>query len=152
MAVSKLKQISENKLLALAISIAADAFQDTMDKSGEPYILHCLYVMYKQTTVKRKIIAVLHDVPEDTKWDFEDLRNWGFGDDILDPLKLLTHDPMLKTYDDYIRDISTNKDATAVKLADLEHNSQPFRLKGLTKSDHARIEKYHRSYVYLSKV
>lgn len=149
---SKLKQLSENKLLAIAISIAADAFKDSMDKSGQPYILHCLYVMDKQTTTKRKIIGVLHDVVEDTHWDYDDLRNYGFGDEYLDPLKLLEHDPLLKTYDEYIQGISTNKDAVAVKLADLEHNSQPFRLKGLTKSDHARIEKYHRSYVYLSKI
>jgi (p)ppGpp synthase/HD superfamily hydrolase len=152
MAIPKLKQLSENRLLAIAISIVADAFKYKVDKSGEPYILHCLYVMYKQTTVKRKIIAILHDLVEDTEWEFDDLRNEGFGDEYLDPLKLLTHDPLVKSYDEYIRDISTNKDATAVKLADLEHNSQPFRLKGLTKSDHARIEKYHRSYVYLSKI
>lgn len=142
---------SSNKLLALAISIAAKAFKDKLDKSGEPYILHCLYVMSKQTTITRKIIAILHDLVEDTDWEFEDLERKGFGLSVIIPLKLLTHYPVEKTYDEYIRDISMNDDATAVKLADLEHNSQITRLKGLTKADHARIEKYHRSYVYLSK-
>jgi hypothetical protein len=140
------------QLLGLAISIAAKAFKDKLDKSGEPYILHCLYVMDKQTTTTRKIIGVLHDLLEDTDWTDEDLQRKGFGNDILIPLKLLTHDPLVKDYDDYIKDISFHNDARAVKLADLEHNSQPFRLKGLTKADHARIEKYHRAYVYLSKV
>lgn len=144
--------MSGQRQLAHAISIAAKAFKDKLDKSGEPYILHCLYVMYKQTTITRKIIAVLHDLVEDTDWTFDDLRKKGFGDAVIMPLMLLTHDPTLKTYDEYIAEISTNDDARAVKLADLEHNSQPFRLKGLTKADHARIEKYHRAYVYLSKV
>lgn len=139
------------RLLAGAISIAARAFRDKLDKGGEPYILHCLYVMNKQTTVTRKIIGVLHDLVEDTDWDFEDLRNQGFGDSILIPLRLLTFDETVKPYLDQIKDVSTNEDATAVKLADLEHNLQPWRLKGLTKVDHARIEKYHTAYVYLSK-
>lgn len=144
--------MNSKKLLALAISIAAKAFRDKLDKQGEPYILHCLYVMNGQTTDTRKIIGVLHDLAEDTDWEFEELIKLGFGMDIIIPLKLLTHDHLVKTYDEYIRDISTNEDARAVKLKDLEHNSMITRLKGLTKSDFARLEKYNRAYVYLSKV
>jgi len=144
--------MSSKKQLAHAISIVAKAFKDKLDKSGEPYILHCLYVMDKQTTDTRRIIGILHDLVEDTDWDFADLRRKGFGDAIIIPLMLLTHDPTVKTYEEYIAEISTNEDARAVKMADLEHNSQPFRLKGLTKADFARIEKYHKAYVYLSKV
>lgn len=138
--------------LAHAISIAAKAFKDKLDKSGEPYILHCLRVMNEQTTITRKIIAVLHDLVEDTDWTFEDLRKKGFGDAIIVPLMLLTHDPTVKTYDEYIAEISNNDDARAIKLADLRDNSQITRLKGLTKADFARVEKYHKAYVYLSKV
>lgn len=139
-------------LLGNAISIAAKAFKDKLDKSGEPYILHCLRVMNKQKTITRQIVAVLHDLVEDTNWDYEDLRQKGFGDAIIIPLRLLTHDPTVKTYEEYIADISTNDDARAIKLADLEDNSLITRLKGLTKADFARIEKYHKAYVYLSKV
>jgi len=140
------------RLLAKAISIAAVAFKDKLDKGGEPYILHCLYVMNKQTTITRKIIAILHDLIEDTDWTFDDLRKEGYGDSIIIPLRLLTFNETVQPYLDQIRDVSTNADATAVKLADLEHNLQPWRLKGLTKVDHARIEKYHTAYVYLSKI
>ena len=139
-------------LLAKAISIAAEAFEKKLDKSGEPYILHLLYVMNKQTTVTTKIIAVLHDLIEDTDWDFKDLERKGFGISVIHPLRLLTHDPVQRTYEQYIQAISTNDDARAVKLADLEHNTQVTRLKGLTKSDFARMEKYHKAYIYLSKV
>lgn len=140
------------KLLAIAISIAAKAFKDKFDSHGEPYILHCLRVMNKQTTDKRKIIAVLHDLVEDTSWEFDELSKLGFGMDIIIPLKLLTHDPVQKTYEEYIRDLSSDPDARAVKLEDLEDNSLITRLKGLTKADFARMEKYHKAYIYLSKV
>lgn len=142
----------QKNLLGTAIAIAAEAFRDKVDKAGEPYMFHCIRVMMKQTTIKRKILAILHDVPEDTNVTFDDLIASGFGMDIIIPLKLLTHDHSEKTYEDYIRDISTNEDATAVKLADLEDNSQITRLKGLTKADFARMEKYHKSYTYLSKL
>jgi (p)ppGpp synthase/HD superfamily hydrolase len=145
--------MSPQHQLAKAISIAAKAFEGRLDKSGEPYILHLFRVMQKQTTVTRKIIAMFHDLIEDIDgWEFDDLRKKGYGDAIIIPLKLLTHDPTVKTYEEYIADISTNEDARAIKLADLEDNSLITRLKGLTKSDFARIEKYHKAYVYLSKV
>jgi (p)ppGpp synthase/HD superfamily hydrolase len=139
-------------MYALAISIVAKAFKDKLDKGGQPYVLHCLRVAEKQTTLKRKIIGVLHDLVEDTDWDFEDLERKGFGLQIIIPLKLLTHDNVAQTYEEYIEAISTDEDARAVKLADLEDNSQITRLKGLTKADFARVEKYHKAYIYLSKV
>lgn len=141
-----------NRLYALAISIVAKAFKDKLDKGGQPYVLHCLRVAEEQTTITRKIIGVLHDLVEDTDWEFEDLEKKGFGLSIIVPLKLLTHDNVAQTYEEYIEAISTNEDARAVKLADLKDNSQITRLKGLTKADFARVEKYHKAYVYLSKV
>lgn len=144
--------MSESRLYALAISIVAKAFKDRLDKGGRPYFEHCYEVARKQTTLKRKIIAILHDLVEDTDWEFEDLIDKGFPAYIINPLRLLTHDPMVKTYEEYIRDLSSDEDARAVKQADLEHNSQITRLKGLTKSDFAKIEQYHKAYVYLSKV
>jgi len=144
--------MSQQRQLAQAISIVAKAFKDKLDKAGEPYILHCLYVMYKQTSIKRKIIAIFHDLIEDTDWDFEDLRKKGYGDDIITPLKLLTHDTLVKSYEEYIADLSSDEDARAIKLADLEHNSQITRLKGLSKHDFAKMAQYHKAYVYLSKV
>ena len=53
------------------------------------------------------------------------------------------------SYDDYIKVISTDPIAKAVKLRDLEHNTKVTRLKGLRKKDFDRLEKYHRAYTYL---
>jgi (p)ppGpp synthase/HD superfamily hydrolase len=137
--------------LARAISIAAVGFQDKFDKAGRPYILHCLRVMDKMETDEEKIVAILHDTIEDGVCTLNDLINEKFSQNVLFSLILLTHEKE-DSYDDYIKKISTDSLATKVKLADLKDNSDITRLKGLTKKDFDRMEKYHRSYVYLSKL
>ena len=72
-------------------------------------------------------------------------------------LDLLTHkvDPDLtpeKDYAEYIKKIASNRDAILVKLADLRDNSDITRLKGLRDKDFARLQKYHRSWLYLKSV
>ena len=49
-----------------AISIAVNAHAGTLDKSGQPYILHPLRVMLAQQNNLTRIAAVLHDAVEDT--------------------------------------------------------------------------------------
>lgn len=140
-------------MLGKAIALASKAFENKTDKGGQPYILHCLRVMNNLHTddEELKIIAVLHDVPEDTKIGIVELQDLGFSIRVIKALDLLTHDPNTP-YDDYIKAISFNDDATKVKLADLKDNSDITRLKGLSKKDFDRMEKYHRSYIYLSKI
>lgn len=142
----------ENKL-ALAISITSDVFVDKVDKAGKPYILHCLRVMngVDQKDEELMQIAILHDVVEDTDITIEHLRKEGYSERVLNAVDLLTHRPT-QPYEDYIKMISHNKDCVKVKLADLKDNSDITRLKGLTKKDFDRMEKYHKSYVYLSSI
>ena len=138
-------------MLGRAIEIAATAHAGQTDKGGSPYILHPLWVMnrVKHLGEAYMTVAILHDVVEDTEWTFDMLLNEGFSHSITVPLVLLTHDGTMKSYDDYIKDLSSNSIATAVKMADLEHNSSILRLKGLRKKDFDRLEKYHRAYTYL---
>lgn len=142
-------------MLALAISIVSQAFEERYDKSGKPYILHCLRVMnaVDQTDEEQMTIAILHDLVEDCPldWNLDELTRLGFSRRVVNAVDLLTHKDGVH-YDLYIRELSNNKDARIVKLADLKDNSDITRLKGLTKSDFARMESYHKSYVYLSKV
>lgn len=145
-------------LLAKAISWAAQCFEHTTDKGGHPYILHCIRVMegLHTTDEELKIIAILHDVIEDVFTEnpqkgLSILREKGFSERVIDALDLLTHRKGVP-YDDYIKGISFNPDATLVKLSDLKDNSDITRLKGLTKKDFDKMEKYHRSYTYLSKI
>lgn len=140
-------------MLGKAISIASRAFEDVKDKGGQPYILHCLRVMDNLHTndEELKIIAVLHDVCEDTSIGINTLLDLGFSLRVAAALDLLTHKKEVP-YDDYIKAIALNNDARLVKLADLKDNTDVTRLKGLSKKDFDRMEKYHRSYMYLSKV
>ena len=141
-------------MLGKAIALASKAFQDKKDKGGQPYILHCLRVMDNLHTndEELKIIACLHDVLEDCKeFTLRELQDLGYSRRVLKALDLLTHDPNIP-YDEYIKAISFSEDARLVKLADLRDNSDITRLKGLRKKDLERMEKYHRSFIYLSAV
>ena len=137
-------------MLGKAIEIAASAHAGQVDKGGRPYILHPLWVMDKVRHLgdDYMIVAVLHDVVEDSEWSFGDLIKEGFNQNVMYALSLLTHEPAV-LYDDYIKAIATDPIAKAVKLRDLEHNTKITRLKGLRKKDFDRLEKYHRAYTYL---
>ncbi len=138
-------------MLAKAIKIASEVFEDKTDKSNKPYILHCLRVMQSvdQSDEELMQIAILHDVIEDTNYTINDLKEIGFSQRVLVALNLLTHESNVH-YDDYIKSISNNIDAIKVKLADLKDNSDITRLKGLRKKDFDRMEKYHKAFIYLS--
>ena len=143
-----------NKFLALAIVLTAEAFKDITDKAGEPYILHCLRVMNnpRLNTIKKKIVGVLHDGPEDGVITIQRLRDLKFPENIIEALILLDYKNSGLTYQDYIKRLSFNEITKDVKLSDLEDNSQITRLKGLTRRDFERMEKYHIAYTYLSKI
>jgi hypothetical protein len=88
------------------------------------------------------IVALLHDVIEDTHYSFEDLKHMGFGNDEIEALRLLTHDTEVP-YLDYVKKIAANPTARKVKLADLAHNSDITRLDHEpTERDLKRLEKY----------
>ncbi len=134
-------------MLDQAIALASREFLGRFDKGGVPYIMHCLTVMngVDQSDEELMIIAVLHDLVEDTKYTLHSLTMLGYSARIVNALDCLTHRDGEK-YDDYIDRISGNLDAILVKLADLRHNSDITRMKGLRDKDFARLEKYHRNY------
>lgn len=137
-------------MLGRAIEIAATAHAGQVDKGGKPYILHPLWVMDRVRHLGEDymIAGVLHDVVEDSDWTLDALSAEGFSQEVVRAMMFLTH---LENdeYDDYIRALSFNDIAKAVKLRDLEHNTKVTRLKGLRQKDFARLEKYHKAYTYL---
>ncbi len=135
------------KLLSTAIALAAEKHKNQFDKAGMPYILHPLKVMHYLKTDDQElmIIAVLHDVVEDTDVTFSDLYEMGFSGRVVGALRLLTKMPG-ETADEYLAGIKTNADAIKVKLADLRHNMDARRLKGISAKDSARMDKYSRMY------
>jgi (p)ppGpp synthase/HD superfamily hydrolase len=139
-------------MLAKAIAIASSAFEHKVDKGGKPYILHCLRVMYNVEYLgdEAMIVAVLHDLIEDTDWTAEMLIEEGFARPTVEMIKMMTHIDG-EPYDDYIARVALNKITRRVKMGDLKDNSNIHRMKGLREKDFKRLEKYFRSYAYLKE-
>jgi (p)ppGpp synthase/HD superfamily hydrolase len=76
--------------LERAIQIAVQAHMGQKDKGEEPYILHPLRVMFKMRTDLERMVAVLHDVVEDSEWDLDHLRDEGFPNQVLAAVDCLT--------------------------------------------------------------
>lgn len=132
-----------------AMKIAYKAHDGQVDKSGVPYIFHPIHLAEQMDTEEECIVALLHDVVEDTNITFEDLEE-EFSPIVIDALKLLTHDKSVE-YMEYVKKIRNNPIARKVKLADLKHNSDKTRLLSVTEQDIGRYEKYQRSIEILSK-
>lgn len=135
-----------------AIKLCFKAHAGQFDKSGIPYAHHPLHLAEQMEDEDSTIVALLHDVVEDTKYSLKDVKGMGFGDNVIEALELLTHDPEVP-YMEYIREISTNLLATKVKLADLEHNSDVSRLNHApTETDLRRIKKYKQAMAFLKSI
>lgn len=116
-------------MLAKALNIAYSAHQGQIDKGGIPYIQHPIRVALNCLTDDEKIVALLHDVIEDTSVTVEELINEGFNQNIIDAIISLTK----KNGEDYmtfIRRVSSNELATLVKIQDLKDNMDLRRLNG----------------------
>lgn len=133
-----------------AINLAYKKHQNQFDKAGVPYIFHPYHLAENMETEDRCIIALLHDLIEDTDTTFEDLEKLGFSKYVISVLKLLTHEKNIDYYE-YIKNLSVNKDAIIVKLADLKHNSDLSRLPKITQKDKDRFEKYQKCIKYLEE-
>lgn len=141
--------------LAQAIALAAEKFESGVDKSGEPYILHCIQVMEnvrKWEDVELQIAAVLHDIVEDTNVSLYDLEHlYGFSKRVCKIVGNVTF-PKCTTEEYLARVLNVvclDQDSIKVKMADLEHNSLILRMKGITDKDMARLKKYHEAYYIL---
>lgn len=130
--------------LGRAIAIAAQAHQEQYDKAGAPYILHPLRMMAQLHGEAERIVAVLHDLIEDTDWTLDQLRAEGFSDDVLAAIDCLTRRDD-ESYEAFIERASHNDLARQVKLADLEDNMDLRRIAEVTDQDLERLRKYHRA-------
>jgi (p)ppGpp synthase/HD superfamily hydrolase len=133
--------------LESAIAIAVRAHAGQSDKSGQPYILHPLRVMFRCQTDDQRIVAILHDVVEDTPVTVEDLRDQGFTKEILAALDCVTKREG-ESYEDFVERAAANPIARQVKLADLEDNMDLRRLGAadLGKKETDRLNRYIRAW------
>lgn len=133
-----------------ALKLCFEAHREQTDKSGMPYVFHPFHLAEQMDTEDAIIVALLHDVVEDTDYTLDDLRKMGFGDTVIDALTLMTHDPKVP-YMDYVRAIGSNPLATKVKLADLRHNSDLGRLTNVDQKALDRVEKYRKAIALLEE-
>lgn len=114
-------------MLNKALGIAYKAHWEQTDKAGAPYILHPMRVALRCQTEDEKIVALLHDVVEDTPITLEELKAQGFSDKVLSALKCLTKIKG-EDYQTFIQRVATNPLAVKVKIQDLEDNMDLSRL------------------------
>lgn len=158
-------------LIGHAIALAADVHKDQVDKGDEPYVYHVLEVAkrakeryaaltpaYDEQYEKWVICAaILHDVIEDTE---DPLARRAVRDHIyaifpsavysaVDALTKYDDEP----YDEYIERVAHDWIARIVKLCDLSHNLEAWRIPSgkITERDYKRWDKYHRAFVRLMR-
>jgi (p)ppGpp synthase/HD superfamily hydrolase len=135
-------------MLEQAIHLAIRAHAGQRDRAGTPYILHPMRVMQTLETEEEKVIAVLHDVIEDSTITFDDLNQYGFPPRVISALKLLTRDKNTP-YEEYIAALAPDPIARKVKLADLFDNMDVGRIDKITDEDVQRLNKYMRAAEFL---
>lgn len=126
-----------------ALLLAKQVHANQVDKGGRPYINHPIKVSKMVQSPTAKIVALLHDVCEDGDVTSDELRAYGFNDNIVKAVDTLTRRSD-ESYEAYIKRIKGNKLALEVKIADLKHNSDITRIPKPTEKDILRVEKYKR--------
>ena len=134
----------------IALKLCFEAHKEQVDKSGMPYVFHPFHLAEQMNTEETTIVALLHDLVEDTDYTIEDLVDMGFDKSITDAIALMTHADNV-AYMDYVRAIRDNPIAKTVKLADLKHNSDLTRLETVDEKALSRREKYLKAIAILQE-
>lgn len=141
---------TEESDLILAKICSFIAHGGQFDKEKESYYKHPLRVSEMVKTKNEKIVALLHDVIEDSKITVKNLRDMGFSAEIVEAVKTLTKGK-LQSYEKYLIQVSMNQLAKSVKLADIQDNLDPKRLNKLSIPLQRRLrKKYERALVILN--
>lgn len=133
-----------------AITLAVQQHKGQLDKGGQPYILHPLRVMLQLQQPDQQIVAVLHDILEDTHTTAQDLQNLGFQTHIIQAIQALTklrHETRVQA----AMRTAQNPLACAVKIADVKDNMNLARIPNPTARDLARLEEYRQVLDILQK-
>jgi len=138
-------------MIKKAINLAYEKHKNQVDKANMPYILHPIHVAEQMDDEQSTIVALLHDIVEDTDMTLDDLLKEGFSLEIIEALSYLNHKDN-QDYFEYIKNLSKNEIAVKVKIEDLLHNSDLTRLDVITEDDVIRVKKYITSLEYLKQI
>ncbi|MGA9141275.1 MAG: HD domain-containing protein [Methanocella sp.] len=133
-----------------AIILAANAHRDQKDRNDEPYIMHPIRVMAQLWGYDERMVAILHDVVEDTDVTLDDLKKAGYPDRIVNAVDAISRKKDAgESYSQYIQRVKKNPLATKVKIADLRDNANLDRLPKVEAYDLRRLDRYNRALQYL---
>ncbi|HOZ53103.1 MAG TPA: HD domain-containing protein, partial [bacterium] len=83
----------DTEIIMRAYEFAEKAHRGQTRKSGEPYIEHPLHTTFNLIQIRADlstiIAGILHDVPEDTEYTIEDIKN-NFGEDVANLVEGIT--------------------------------------------------------------
>src|SRR5512133_1506184 len=142
--------MNELQLLGRAIEIAAEAHKGQKDRYGAPYILHPIRVLARVDSDIERIVAILHDVVEDTDWKFSDLEKEGFPTEVISALRAVTKQEG-EEYKDFVKRSAADPIARQVKIADLEDNMDVRRMPVVDEKAQERLQKYLDAWTELKK-
>lgn len=137
-------------MIEKALKTALSAHKGQLDKADQPYILHPLRLMMRMSTETEMIVAILHDVLEDSALMPRDLRLKGFSEEVVEAVVLLTRNRNMD-YMSFIAELKHNPIARKVKMADLEDNMNLLRLPFIREPDIRRVQKYHQALTFLRR-
>ena len=103
-----------------ALEFATKKHSGHKRRNGDNYIIHPIRVSQEVSTIRQKVIALLHDTLEDTETTYEEIER-EFGTPVANAVLCLTHHDS-EPYEKYIERVKTNDDAIAVKIADIADN------------------------------
>lgn len=130
------------------IVFAVEKFNGKYDKAGRPYILHCFAVMYllNSNDEDEQCAAIGHDLKEDCGVTDDDLRDIGMSEYTIFLINNVTKVPG-ESEEEYKHKVMSHSGSRRLKKADLQHNSDIRRLKGIRPKDIIRTIKYHEFYL-----
>lgn len=137
-----------SKEIEKAYQIAKAAHKGQVDKGGHDYINHPLTVAESVNSEAEKIVALLHDVVEDTPITLQNLYEQGFPYYIVKAIDCITKRDN-ESLEAYLERVKSDSLATTVKIADLTHNSDISRIPKPTKKDYDRIKRYKKEIDFL---
>ena len=133
-----------------ALQVSFNAHKDQVDKSGMPYVYHPFHLAEQMNDEYSTCVALLHDVVEDTDVTLDEIKDFGFPDEVIEALALMTHSDDVP-YLDYVRAMKDNTLARRVKLADLAHNSDLSRFDKVDEKAIQRVNKYKQAILILER-
>ena len=134
-----------------ALKLCFEAHKEQRDKSGLPYVFHPFHLAEQMQTEETTVVALLHDVIEDSDITADDLVKEGFEYAIVNRVVRMTRKEG-ESYMDYIKRIGEDNICRIVKMCDLKDNMDITRLEKVTDKDFDRLKKYHKAYKYLKSL